>query len=42
MTTVDKDQHCHGRHRPPLPSTMTAIAAVNNKQQLLASGGCHP
>jgi hypothetical protein len=40
MSIVDEDHHCRGRHQPPLPSTMIAIAAVNAKQQLLASGGC--
>jgi hypothetical protein len=39
MTAINKDYHCHGRHRLPLPSTMTAIVAINNKQWLLASGG---
>jgi hypothetical protein len=38
-TAVKEDHHHRGRNQPPLPSTMTAIAAVNNKKQPLASGG---
>jgi hypothetical protein len=41
MTAVDEDHHLRGCHRPPLPSTMTAIAAINSKQQPLAAGGHH-
>jgi hypothetical protein len=37
MTTINKDHHRLGRRQKPLPSTMTAIAAVNNQQQPLAS-----
>jgi hypothetical protein len=38
-TAVDKDHRCRGRHLPPLPSTMTAFAAIDDKQRPLASGG---
>jgi hypothetical protein len=27
-TTVDNNHHCHGRHRPPLLSTMTAFVLL--------------
>jgi hypothetical protein len=27
MTAVDKNHHCRGHNRPPLPSTMTAFAS---------------
>jgi hypothetical protein len=40
MITINKDHHRCGRHQAPLPSTMIAIAAVKDEQQLLASGGC--
>ncbi len=37
---INEDHHHRSGLQPLLPSTMTAIAAVNNKQQPLASGGC--
>ncbi len=39
MIAIDKDHHRRSHHRPPLPLTMTTIAAVDDKQQPLASGG---
>jgi hypothetical protein len=39
--TINKDHHHLGRYRLMLPLTMTAIAAVDNKQQPLASGSPH-
>jgi hypothetical protein len=29
---INKDHHCHSRHQPLPPSTMTPLAAVNDKQ----------
>ncbi len=38
-TAINKDQHYRGRHQLPLPSAMTTIVAVDNKQRPLAFVG---